>query len=191
MRWRFPLDSRGCEQNSIPVAAETLSTAFYESRCLPGSVFSDTVQGLNIKAFQLFLASYFIANRRYVSPVQGKQFADLLWAQVLGNQLLNGVKRAKDLEPESGGFPRIYKFFGFLSQDIVGTMNPAEAMFLMDRFGVGFDADCLSVVAHAFNDPAAQEAVRLESASLEKNIEELKDRFFKKMDELKETLPKG
>src|SRR5262249_21502800 len=107
-----------------------LSEAFYEGKQLPGIGFSDNVQGLKIKAFQLYLASYLIAKKQYIRPEYGKQFADLLWAQVFGNQVLEGVEQAKEFVPESGSFlgafPRIYKFFCLLASDVTGRPNPAE-----------------------------------------------------------------
>lgn len=172
----------GLRRELYDVAAEMLSKAFYESRPLRGRVYSDQAQGLNLKAFQLYLASYLIAKRRYIKPGDGKQFADLLWAQVLGNQILEGVECAKDLQPESGAFPRIYKFFCLLASHIAGKPNPAEGMLLMDSLGEGFVSQCLLAVAQAFGDPAAQEVAREEGASVQEAIKELKERFFRQLE---------
>ena len=90
--------------------------------------YSDNVQGLNIKVFQLVLSSLLIGMKKYIPPHQGNRFADLLWRQVLGTQFLSAVKRGKVLFERSDTFPKMFTFFGYVGEDITGKVNPAEAM---------------------------------------------------------------
>lgn len=42
---------------------------------------------LAIKAYQLYLVSGFLAQHAYIPPSEGKDFADILYAQVCGTQI--------------------------------------------------------------------------------------------------------
>jgi hypothetical protein len=65
-------------------------------------IINDVIDGeaeLSIKAYQLYLASGFLAQHEYISKSEGRDFADLLYAQVCGTQIdkclkfIEGTKR--------------------------------------------------------------------------------------------------
>jgi len=166
------------------LSVDKLTNSFYRGRELPGLNFSDDIQGLKIKAFQLYLATHLIATKEYISPKMGKEFADLLWAQVFGNQLIEGIAQAKAFTPESGTYPRIYKFFGLLAADITGKLNPADGMLLLELLGPKFAEDCYRAVATSFMQPNVERLVQHERSQVEQHIAEMKQRFFQKFDDI-------
>ena len=164
-------------------SAELLSKNIFEGQGPPVSVFLDDVQGLKIKAFQIYLATYLIAKRRYMKAHLGKDFADLLWAQILGNQILEQVREFK----AAGPLPDAYKLFCFLAADIFG--RPAEperfavlGLKLLSLLGAEFVADCIAILAIAFKEPVVDQVVREEIKPFEQIISGGMERFRELVD---------
>jgi hypothetical protein len=168
-------------------STEILQRVFYDGKSLCGCVYNDHKQGIKIKAFQLYLTSYVIAKNRWIKQSVGKNFADLLWAQVLGTQLVEGIEQAKCFSPEIAEFPRIYKFFCLLAEDITGKVNPAEGFLLTDKLGSIFVGDCVRALSNAFEKPNATEIVNREAENARQIINEISKRFFNEIENLKEN----
>ena len=139
--------------------------------------FSDDVQGMNIKVFQLILSSFLIGKKKYIPPHQGNQFADLLWAQVLGNQILPAVQHGKSLFQKGDTFPRLLTFFSHVGEGITGKLNPAEEMFLLSTFGDAFIESCYRTVATAFSDTNVESTIRSEMMIVTNQIDLISKRF--------------
>jgi len=139
--------------------------------------YSDDVQGLNIKVFQLIFASLLIGKKKYIPPHQGKQFADLLWAQVLGTQFLTAVQHGRTLFQEGDNFPKLLTFFGHVGEGITGKLNPAVGMFLLSNFGAPFVESCYRSVATVFSDIDIEGTIRSEMVIVNNQIEIVSRRF--------------
>ncbi|GEM_PF-4709816 len=139
--------------------------------------YSDDVQGMNIKVFQLILSSLLIGKKKYIPPHHGNQFADLLWAQVLGNQLLPAVQHGKLLFQKGDTFPRLFTFFCHVAEGITGELNPADGMFLLSTFGDIFCENCYRTVATAFSDTDVESTIRSEMIIVTDQINIISKRF--------------
>jgi len=139
--------------------------------------YSDDVQGMNIKVFQLILSSLLIGRKKYIPSHQGNQFADLLWAQVLGNQMLPAVQHGKSLFQKGDTFPRLFAFFCYVGEGITGKLNPAIGMLLLSNFGSAFFESCYRTVATAFSDTDVENTIRSEMIIVTNQIQVISNRF--------------
>ncbi|MFZ0944138.1 MAG: hypothetical protein WCF58_10285 [Syntrophobacteraceae bacterium] len=139
--------------------------------------YSDDIQGINIKVFQLILSSLLIGRKKYIPSHQGNQFADLLWAQVLGNQILPAVEHGKLLFQKGDTFPRLSTFFCYVAEGITGKINPAIGMLLLSNFGSPFFESCYRTVATAFSDTDIENTILSEMIIVTDRIKILSDRF--------------
>lgn len=147
--------------------------------------YAEDVQGLNIKAFQLILASLIIGKRRYITPQHGKQFADLLWAHLLGNNLTDGVKHGQALFQDTDDFPRLFTFFCKVGEGITGDINPAHGMFLLSNFGSAFVESCYRSVATAFSDSNIENVIREEMPFVNEQIQIISRRFDEELSRMR------
>ncbi len=166
-------------------SVEILQHVFYEDQPLYGHIYDDQKQGIKIKAFQLYLSSYIIAKYRWVKQSMGRNFADLLWAQVLGNLLIEGVEEAKGFSSKVDSFPRIYKFFCLLSKDITGKLNLSEGFLLMDKLGSTFVGECVYAVSAAFEQSNIEKIVDCEIVYAQQVIKEISEIFYRETENIK------
>lgn len=116
---------------------------------------------LAIKAYQLFLASGFIAKHKYISQQEGKYFADLLYAQVCGTQLEECLPYFHHYltTRESEGH-HVYFFLKDVANYITGNQATlVEVTFIQPIFLILVDATCLAI-AYAFGDEETSKEIR-------------------------------
>lgn len=110
-----------------------------------------------VKAYQLIYVSRTLSIRKYVPESEGKDFADLLWAQVCGTNLDDVVDRAHFYTDAGGREEEISRFSGDLSEYIVGEFCPFSVMMAvtMQVAVPEFIGHVVSIVANAFGDSEA------------------------------------
>ena len=132
---------------------------------------------LSIRAFQLVTVTYTIAENRYVPPSQGKDFADILYAQVCGAQIYDVMKYVRKYdEAVSDRTKMMIALFSLdLIDYIVGTRTPEPpySPLLLDlSFHLRFNT--VLTVANAFNDEVG---IRRTQAAREAYLAAQKDLF--------------
>lgn len=117
---------------------------------------------LAIKAYQLRMASSFIATHEYISRREGKYFADLLYAQVCGTQLeecFPYFNRYLMMDKENEG-SSIYFFLKDVANYITGNQATlVEVTFIQPIFLILADATCLAI-AYAFGDEETSKEIQ-------------------------------
>lgn len=105
------------------------------------------------KAYQLYLVSGFLAQHGYIPPSQGRDFADILFAQVCGTELeqcLSFFGRYHEAQGDPG--TQLFRFGSDISRYITGNDAPlVESMLAASTLPV-FVAMSHMVVADAFAD---------------------------------------
>lgn len=138
---------------------------------------ADDEHGLSVKAFQVILASLFIRRKNYMSPEQEKRFSGLLWAEVLGDDLADGMLKGRmlfDLEDES---PRLFDLFCRIGEEITGETDPVHGIFLLSHFGSRFMERCFRSVVETFADKDGEHAVNAEMMVVDNRIDFISKRF--------------
>jgi len=118
---------------------------------------------LALRAYQLLQATRLISARKYISPSDGRDFADLLWAQVCGTHLddvLELVERYQEKPKEEA------ERFGFdVARYIVGddTQFPPSAFGLMAEIMMmtpQLTGHTATIIATAFGDQESVQDIR-------------------------------
>ena len=178
--YSISLSFANTRQNLFQVCVETLENTFYKKEIVSTKLnraYSDEHTGIKIKAFQLVLAAYYIATKKYISRKNGSYFADLLWAQVLGNQMKQGFDFVTLFTEKVDSFPRVLKFFCLLSEDITGQLNPAEGMILLRIHAANFIQECFDAVAKSFDYSLAEQDISIDMLDINKWLNQLFERF--------------
>jgi hypothetical protein len=105
-----------------------------------------------ITAYQMYLASAFLAQRKYVPLRDGKDFADFLWTQLCGSQLPVCMQFLERYIEVAGDSTQLFRFCSDVARYITDQEAPlAEAGILatLDPYLVGMTN---MVIAGAFND---------------------------------------
>ena len=110
---------------------------------------------LNLMTGQLVLASYLIADQKYLDATRSNRFVTLLWSEVLGTRMAQGADQARVLGKAQGSFARLHLFFTLLAADITGRQDAARGLLLLSRFGSMFVAETYRSAARALGDPDA------------------------------------
>jgi hypothetical protein len=107
-----------------------------------------------VKAYRLVYVSRTLSSRKYVTESEGKDFADLLWAQVCGTKLDDVVDRAHFYTDASSREEEISRFSSDLSEYIVGEFSSFALMMAvtMQATVPEFIGHVASIVADAFDD---------------------------------------
>jgi len=105
------------------------------------------------KAYQLYLVSGFLAQHGYIPPSQGRDFADILFAQVCGTELeqcLSFFARYHEAQADPG--TQLFRFGSDISRYITGNDAPlVESMLVASTVPVCVALSHM-VVADAFGD---------------------------------------
>jgi hypothetical protein len=112
---------------------------------------------LALKAYQLYIVSGFLVN--YIRQYEGKDFADILYAQVCGLDLENCLDYwGRYHEMEKDGGTQLFRFTNDIAKHITGDPSPPnesppliEAMIIGEIFPLLYLSVCM-VVADAFGD---------------------------------------
>jgi len=107
---------------------------------------------LAIKAYQLLLVSNCLAKHTYIPPLQGKDFADILYAQVCGTQvekILSFLSRYHEVA-ESG--TQLFRFCSDVAKYISGNEAPLAESTLLGSTLLPFAIMNHIVVASCFGD---------------------------------------
>jgi len=106
-----------------------------------------------LKAYQLYLVSAFLAKHGYIPPSQGRDFADLLFAQVCGTELeqcLAFFNRYHEAHEDPGR--QLFRFASDISRYITGNDTSFYESMLVDPTIPVFAWLTHMVVADAFGD---------------------------------------
>lgn len=106
---------------------------------------------LAVKAFQLMLASEYIAKHTYISRSHGQDFANILYAQVCGTDLLDCMKFFKRYV-EVEGSVKLSRFSSDLACYITDKENSLDESILIAMVFPVFAYLTHMVVADAFGD---------------------------------------
>jgi hypothetical protein len=112
---------------------ETLEDASTDERTIVIQRLTLDGDGLRAaNAYQLFLVSSFLAGHRYIPPSQGRDFADLLFAQVCGSDLTDTMEFFVRYQraPDRGN--GLFRFASDIAEHITGNKTP-----LMEGMAVG------------------------------------------------------
>ncbi len=105
------------------------------------------------KAWQLYLVSNFLAHHRYIPPSEGRDFADLLYAQVCGTELSNCLSFLARYDEVTGDRSTQLGRFGLdISRYITGQDAPLMESLLVASTLPQFTVVIHLVVAAAFAD---------------------------------------
>lgn len=108
---------------------------------------------LAIKAFQLYLVSGFLSQHSYISPSKGKDFADILYAQVCGTQIVECLaffSRYQEVLSDRG--TQLFQFTSDVSKYITGNKAPLnESMLIMPNIPLFVSLNHI-VIANCFGD---------------------------------------
>ena len=108
---------------------------------------------LAIKAFQLYLVSGFLSQHSYISPSKGKDFADILYAQVWGTQIVECLaffSRYQEVLSDRG--TQLFQFTSDVSKYITGNKAPLnESMLIMPNIPLFVSLNHI-VIANCFGD---------------------------------------
>lgn len=133
---------------------------------------------LALKAYQLYLVSGFLAGHDYIPQHEGKDFADLLYAQVCGTQLpecLRFLERYHEVGSDTSEevSRQIFRVASDVSEYILGGENPwAEARRLMHLFPEYGLVHHL-VVANSFGDDQTVQIIREGITKMQSQEDEL------------------
>lgn len=108
---------------------------------------------LAIKAFQLYLVSSFLSQHSYISSSKGKDFADILYAQVCGTQIVECMaffSRYQEVLSNRG--TQLFRFTSDVAKYITGNKTPLnESMLIVPTISL-FVSLNYSVIANCFGD---------------------------------------
>jgi hypothetical protein len=138
---------------------------------------ADDEQGISVKAFQVILASLFIRRRNYLSSGQEKRFSGLLWAEVLGNDLVDGMLKGRMLFDPEDEAPRLFDLFCRIGEEITGETDPLHGMLLLSHFGSSFMERCFQSIVKTFADKDGAQAVDAETLVVDNQIDFISKRF--------------
>lgn len=133
---------------------------------------------LAIKAYQLYLTSLFLAHHGYIPKSQGKDFADILYAQVCGTQLVDCLSYFSRYHGAKGGDQLRY-FSNDVASYITGNDRPLWEGLLIGPSVIPFTQLVHLTVAEAFGDNKTAEKVSRELTEKMVEVEKL----TKKLDE--------
>jgi hypothetical protein len=112
-----------------------------------------------LKAYQLYLVSKSLAQQAYIKPYEGKDFADILYAQVCGLDLgkcLIYWNRYHEIDNNRGA--QLFRFTNDIASHITGDPVPPkdpppliESMIIGEIFPLFYLSVCI-VVANGFGD---------------------------------------
>jgi hypothetical protein len=149
---------------------------------------ADDEQGVSVKAFQVLLASLFIRRKNYMSPEQEKSFSGLLWAEVLGDDLVDGVLKGRMLFASEDEFPRLFDLFCRIGEEITGETDPLHGMLLLSHFGSSFMERCYRSIIETFSDKDRERTVDAEMLVVNNQIDFISRRFGEEVDYLSAEL---
>jgi hypothetical protein len=153
-------DRRGFLEN-----CQKIAEAKWEDNAQPIDAVSGIIDGpadLAVRSYQLMQATRLISVQQYISPPEGRDFADLLWAQVCGThmddvlELVERYKPKREDEEERFGFD--------VARGIIGdTPFPPWAVALMVEIMMQtpqLTGHTAMIVAAAFGDEENVQCVR-------------------------------
>jgi hypothetical protein len=106
-----------------------------------------------IKAYQLYLFSELMANKRYIPPASGKDFADILYAQVAGKDLESVVEIFRQYhEVADDAATKVFRFSGDIAKYITGNKAPLIESVLVGSTVPFFTIMTRLVIAESFGD---------------------------------------
>lgn len=117
---------------------------------------------LAIKAYQLYLVSAFVAQKRYISPADGQDFSDLLYARVAGGQLDDVFTFWSSYrEAETDSFMQTFRFASDVAKYIIGSDRPPmEGILIVPLVSPLAEYSCLAVTQAFGDDKTAKELER-------------------------------
>ncbi|NVM54780.1 MAG: hypothetical protein HWN66_13845 [Candidatus Helarchaeota archaeon] len=108
---------------------------------------------LAIKAYQLYLVSGFLAKHAYISLSEGKDFADILWAQVCGTQIEECLAFfSRYHEVQSDGGTQLFRFSSDVAKYITGNEAPLFESMLIGQTVGALVGSVHILVASCFGD---------------------------------------
>ncbi len=137
------LESASTDDNPIAIKQRTLG--------------GDALRAAN--AYQLFLVSSYLAQHRYIPPDQGRDFADLLFAQVCGSDLETTIHYFARYQQADGG-SSLFRFTSDIAEYITGNKAP-----LMEAMALGVSTPILAHLSHmvlavSFNDQSTVQSLQ-------------------------------
>jgi|APSaa5957512535_1039671.scaffolds.fasta_scaffold40417_4 hypothetical protein len=116
---------------------------------------------LAIKAYQLFLASSFIAENQYIPPEDGKDFADVLFASTCGTRLSDVLEFfGRYVEVADEGSAQLTRFTNDIAKYITGAEAPLQEMLLIVPSTIHLAWLNKLIVATHFKDESTASKVR-------------------------------
>ncbi len=111
---------------------------------------------LAVKAFQLIVVTWVIEVRRYIPEADGKDFADLVWAQVCGSQLDEVIAHVRYYRDAKDDQDQRSRFAADVMEHILGPKSPFFLIMsvVMQTTIQELIGHVGSIVADAFDDEA-------------------------------------
>jgi hypothetical protein len=132
-------------------ASEDNSNKDYKIKIIQKKLTGNGLQA--VKAYQLYWASVFIGHKAYIPRHEGKDFADILYAQVCGLELeecLHYFDRYHEMTKHGG--TQLIRFTNDVARHITGNPAPLiESMIIGETFPL-FSLSVQIIVAEAFGD---------------------------------------
>ncbi len=108
---------------------------------------------LAIKAYQLYIVSGFLAQHLYIPPSEGKDFADILYAQVCGTKIKEILAFLSSYDEVHGEVEQqTFRFCSDVAKHIMGDKGALAASILIVPSIPSFIAINQYVVAECFGD---------------------------------------
>lgn len=149
-------------------ASEEHSDRDYKIKIVEDKLFGNGLQA--VKAYQLYLVSIFIAQHTYIKRHEGKDFADLLYAQVCGLDLeecLYYFGRYHEMAKDGG--TQLIRFNNDVAKHITGNPAPVIESMMIGAIFPLFVLPVQMVVAEAFGDLKTVAALDEKLSSLVKS----------------------
>lgn len=137
---------------------------------------AETDCALTVKSFQLVLISLVLSDREYIDPLDGLDFCDLVWSQVLGTEMPEGTERIK--EYRSGNELRLYSFCCQVAKDLTRRTHPIGGFKLLVALLGPFIHDCILAITIAFKDTDAANTIESLMRWVNKQIAEAESRIL-------------
>lgn len=124
------------------------------------------VADIAIKAYQLYLSSTFIAQHTYIDLSVGKEFADILYAQVCGTEIKECMVYFERYMELNGNSTQLFRFSSDVANYITGKEDITSAMEISMAFPILVNVNH-QIISRNFND---MDTVELLKAELEKQF---------------------
>jgi len=131
---------------------------------------------LAIKAYQLFLTSSSIGQHNYIKSSEGKDFADILYAQVCGINLEECLSFFSRYHKANDGGTQLFRFSSDVAKYITGKEAPLSESMLIASTVPKFMAINHIVVARSFGDDKTVHKINSKLGVIVKNIKSFENR---------------